>query len=69
MPCGSYRRIEALLRDDLDITAATSKADRASRLKWKAYEEAARRFNDFILNGKIPADLSGEASTACVSGN
>ena len=32
-------------------------AGRANRSNWEAYGKAAQRFNDFILNGKIPADL------------
>ena len=65
MPSSSYRQIEVLLRDELEKAAKDLDADRDNRSKWADYGKAAQRFNDFILNGKVPSDLVSEtAATA-----
>ena len=66
MPCASYRLIESSLREDLENATSSWSANRGNHQHRLALEKAAQRFNDFILNRTIPADLVTEIASARV---
>ncbi len=62
----NHLRLEIMLRQEIENTGSILGADRTNHSKWQAYEQAVKSFNDFILNGKVPADLTSDTSARAV---